>query len=262
MRIHHLNCGTLRPILPRVKTIVYVLLVETNQGPVLIDTGLGSRDYASASRKLALFLRVMGVRRDPKETAAAQVRRLGFSPEAVGHIVLTHMHFDHAGGMFDFPQAQVHVSRVEFEAAVARRGALAVAYEPEQWAHGPRWVLHESWDRDWYGFRAATVLQGLVPEILLIPLPGHTRGHCGVAIQQPGGWLLQCGDAASPFHPEADLDPGDTTRHALRLLPRGFVERAMGTHVARLRALAREHGDQVTLVSAHDIFSFDRHRVS
>src|SRR3546814_2886084 len=48
----------------------------------------------------------------------------------------------------------------------------------------------------WFGFEAVRDLDGLPPEILLVPLPGHTWGHSGVAVQEDGGgWLLHAGDA-------------------------------------------------------------------
>ena len=49
MSIHHLNCGTMRPYLPSLKSLNYCLLVETNQGLILVDTGFGTRDYLAPS---------------------------------------------------------------------------------------------------------------------------------------------------------------------------------------------------------------------
>src|SRR3546814_19578588 len=52
------------------------------------------------------------------------------------------------------------------------------------------------WGERWFGFEAVRDLDGLPPEILLVPLPGHTWGHSGVAVQEDGGgWLLHAGDA-------------------------------------------------------------------
>src|SRR3546814_20988035 len=52
------------------------------------------------------------------------------------------------------------------------------------------------WGERWFGFEAVRDLDGLPPEILLVPLPGHTWGHSGVAVPEDGGgWLLHAGDA-------------------------------------------------------------------
>lgn len=48
----------------------------------------------------------------------------------------------------------------------------------------------------WFGFEAVRALDGLPPEILVVPLPGHTWGHAGIAVDRGAeGWLLHAGDA-------------------------------------------------------------------
>lgn len=78
MKIHHLNCETLKAPFVQINTIVYCLLVETSQGLVLIDTGFGSRDYTHPAQKMRFFLRWMSVPKLQEETALAQVQSLGF----------------------------------------------------------------------------------------------------------------------------------------------------------------------------------------
>jgi len=61
MKIHHLNCGSLRGRFPRVEAIVYCLLIETAYGLVLVDTGLGPQDYLNPSPLLLFFMSWVGV---------------------------------------------------------------------------------------------------------------------------------------------------------------------------------------------------------
>ncbi len=260
MTIYHLNCGSLKTPFPHgLRTITYCLLVETNRGLLLVDTGFGKLDYAAPSRRMRFFLPLMGVPRDPDETAAHQVVDLGFNTRDVRHIVQTHLHIDHAGGLRDFPDAEVHLYRRELEAASKPRAPMEVAYDPAHWSHGPKWVLHDQSVEQWFGFDCIPIVEGLEPRVLLVPLTGHTRGHCGVAIGTPEGWLLHCGDAASPFHREADPHDLDASLQRLNFLPDGFARSMIGHHVPRLRQLILDHGNEVELISAHDIYSFERH---
>ncbi len=236
--------------------MVYCLLVETGAGLVLIDTGFGTQDYSQPSSKMRFFLTWMGVPRDPEETAIRQIENLGYQPEDIKDIIQTHLHIDHAGGLADFPWARVHVYKKEYQAIQHPKGLMEFAYVKEHWAHGPHWVIHEGPLVDWYGLEAIPILETPEADFLLIPFPGHTRGHCGVAIGKPGNWLLHCGDAASPYHPGSDLHNRGRSAYYLKFLPDWLVNQILGDHMPRLRALLEQHKDEIKAISAHDIYSF------
>lgn len=224
------------------------LLVETNQGLLLVDTGLGLHDYARPTRMMSDFMTVMRAVRDPEIAIVRQVTRMGYMPEDIRHIVLTHLHLDHAGGLPDFPQAQVHVYRREFEAWKRPRKLLEIAYNKPDFTHGPLWNIHELSGQKWFDFEALR-LPGILPEVWLVPLPGHTRGHCGVALQTEGGWIFHCGDAA-PVNLQFNF------------LPVLLYRPTIGPHVPRLRAFAETHPD-VRLIAGHmklNIFQAEVHK--
>src|SRR5512138_1773774 len=106
MTIRFLNCFTCNARLPAsLRTGGLCLLVETERGLLLVDTGLGQDDYIHQSGMLRLFRVITICPLDPREAAVRQVAALGYRPADVTDIVLTHMHFDHCGGLPDFPAA-------------------------------------------------------------------------------------------------------------------------------------------------------------
>ncbi|MBI2734340.1 MAG: hypothetical protein HYX44_13875 [Aquabacterium sp.] len=88
--------------------------------------------------------------------------------------------------------------------------------------------------------------------MLLIPLTGHTQGHCGVAVRGDDGWLLHCGDAYF-FRGEMDIDEPHCPM-GLRLF-QSLVQMDGASRLAnqlRLRELKQQHRQEVTLFCAHD----------
>ncbi len=276
MRVHHLNCGTMCPLGGRLmdgtsrglqaRLTCHCLLLETDgSGLVLVDTGLGMRDVrAPAPRLSRFFLTVNRIQLDPEETAVRQVERLGFAARDVRHIVLTHLDFDHAGGLEDFPEAEVHLLAAEADAARDRGTFNARArYRPLQWDNVQHWNRYAVGvgGEPWFGFEAVRDLQGLPPEILLVPLAGHTRGHSGVAVRTDGGgWLLHAGDA---YFFRGEMRGRPRCPPGLRL----FQRRAQASGEERrrtqqrLRELAASRPD-VRIISAHDPVEFDALRAA
>lgn len=263
MRIHHLNCGCMCPIGGKLwdgvstgmtgHLVCHCLLVETDSGLVLVDTGFGSRDVEDPYGRLSpFFIHVNRIQLEHRYTALDQVRSRGFSPHDVRHIVLTHLDFDHAGGLEDFPDAVVHVLQPEAEVAEVRRGLIqSRRYRPEQWDEVRNWRFYNRGGERWFGFDAVRDLDDLPPEILMIPLPGHTVGHAGIAIDTPDGWLLNAGDAYFHRH-EMDPEPRCTPGLAAyqRLME---MDRPTRLHnQERLRRLANDGRSGVRVFCSHD----------
>lgn len=205
---------------------------------MLVDTGFGTRDYRAPTRSMNFFLNLLRSPRDVNETALHQVQRLGMESEAVKHIIQTHLHLDHAGGLPDFPQADVHVLKAEYEHVMSHRGW---EYHSEHWAHGPHWVCHELEGEKWYDFDAIR-LNDFEPEIWLVPLTGHTPGHMAVAVKHAQGWIFHGGDAV-PFDVKIDD------------VPEWISRRILGPHLPRLRELIKSH-PEVQVVGSHMDLSF------
>lgn len=254
MKVHHLNCGSMSAGL-----VAHCLLIESGGSLTLVDTGFGTADVEEPGARLGWTRHLLRPRLDIGDTAFHQIQALGFTATDVRDIVLTHMDYDHAGGLSDFPWARVHVHGPELRHALHPTPLTRWRYRSRQWSHGPDWAVNERSGGDtWFGFYAVRPIAGLGDEITIVPLYGHTVGHVGVAVRTPTGWLLHAGDAfLSPLqlHP---MLPG------LLLAGAAFGEPDVGLAVARiantarLAELARTRRGEVTLFSSHDRRAFSR----
>jgi glyoxylase-like metal-dependent hydrolase (beta-lactamase superfamily II) len=270
MRIHHLSCGSLCPHggrliggeggpLSRAQVICHCLLIESSDGLVLVDTGFGTADARNPAQLGQPFRAFLSPRPRYEETALAQVEALGFAAADVRQIVATHLDPDHAGGLPDFPTAEVHVLAPELAAALNPSLRDRPRYRRAHIGHGPRWVEHRSeagGDR-WFGFESVRILPGLDVEVALVPLIGHSLGHTGVAVNSGEGWLLHCGDA---FFNHGEMATPPTCPPMLTVFQRLLAadNSARRANATRLRELAASHGDEVTLFSAHDPHELER----
>ncbi|HEY0043631.1 MAG TPA: MBL fold metallo-hydrolase [Allosphingosinicella sp.] len=276
MRIHHLNCGTDCPFGGALfdgrsvgltgRLVCHCLLIESDaHGLILIDTGYGLKDvhhpHRPPSPRITKTMRAMlNIKLREEETAIRQIEALGFAPSDVRHIVLTHLDFDHAGGLEDFPGATVHVMDAEFTAATGPRTGFVPRnrYRPSQLDEVRNWRRYGGTGEAWFGFPAVRGLEGLPPEILMVPMPGHTWGHAGIAIQSDAGWLLHAGDAY--FY------RGEVRQEKRKCTPglRGYqtmmeVNRAARlTNQERVRRLSIDHASEVKVLCAHDPVEFER----
>jgi glyoxylase-like metal-dependent hydrolase (beta-lactamase superfamily II) len=273
MRIHHLNCVSSCPlggrlmdgrtpgVLGRGELCCHCLLLETGNELVLVDTGFGLRDVANPrSRLSSFFLALLSPDFREDMTAVRQIEKLGFSAADVRHIVLTHLDFDHAGGLDDFPHATVHMMMQERDYAVQQKTWLdRQRFRPQQWSSHNRWkVYNPTRGESWHGFDCVRDIAGLPPEILLVPLPGHTYGHAGVAIQDSERWLLQAGDAYF-YHREMNVDDPWCTpglNFYQDMMEKDRTLRLSNQH--RLRQLRKTRGEEIEIFCSHDPIEFER----
>ncbi|GGD30822.1 MBL fold metallo-hydrolase [Nocardioides daphniae] len=258
MKVHHLNCGSMST--PFGPFVCHVLLLETERsGLVLVDSGFGTADIADPRRRLGPTRHLLRPALDPAETALRQVEALGHSAADVQHVVVTHLDYDHIGGLSDFPHAQVHLTAAEAQGGL-RTPSLRDArrFRPQQWSHGPRFVEHADFADTWLGFGAAKQLDQVADGLVLVPLPGHTRGHTCVAVDTGGRWLLHVGDAAEHRGWFEDVPVPRGVRLAEWML--ATDRSVLGDNRRRLRELARHHAADVDIVTAHDPVQLERFR--
>jgi glyoxylase-like metal-dependent hydrolase (beta-lactamase superfamily II) len=243
--IHHINCGTL--IVQGYPTVVcHCLLLEDRGRLVLVDTGIGLLDVQNPVARLGQpLIDAAGFQFNEADTAVRRIEALSFQAKDVRHIILTHLDPDHAGGLADFPQAQVHVSEEEHTHALSGHWR----YVPAQFANGPNWKAYPPSTRSWYGLEARPVELDFDSEVLLIPLFGHTLGHCGVAVQQGTRWLLHAGDAYY-LRVELTQDNHPVSQFAAA---RADDDAQRRESLEQLRRLVRDHADEIDVFGYHDI---------
>lgn len=253
MKIHHLNCGSMHPIGAPCGLVCHVIVLETPGGLALIDSGLGLLDVSQPGRRFGTSRHLIRPALNVEETAIVQLERLGFHPKDVRHILLTHFDADHVGGLADFPWASVHLTSEEAFAAqhpqtLVERGR----YLPAPREHRPRLVEHKVRDSEsWRGFAAAKPLTEVADGLIMLSLPGHTRGHAAYAIETGGRWILQVGDA---FYHRGQIDGRGGTPLTLRAMERLVAHdwRRVQANHDRISEIYASGAKDLSLVNSHD----------
>src|SRR5919201_2450310 len=146
------------------------------------------------------FFRLGRFELGPDDEAAAQLRRLGWEPEDVRWVVLSHLHTDHVGGLAPFAHADVVVARGEWERARGLAGRLR-GYLPQHWPKGLEARLVDL-DGPALGPFPGTHDVAGDGSMLLVPTPGHTPSHVGLVVRGESRTYLLAGDVA---HTAAEL---------------------------------------------------------
>ncbi|HEV3282764.1 MAG TPA: N-acyl homoserine lactonase family protein [Solirubrobacteraceae bacterium] len=229
--------------------IVAFLLEHPSAGLVLVDTGF-HRSIAEGppqerARNLGPIGRVMArdVRMRPEQSVVAQLGALGIDPAEVRLVVMTHLHFDHASALSDFPGATVLVSEQEWNSATARAGIVR-GYSKAQLDPGPRYTTLDfagpSAAR--YGpFEHALDVFG-DGSLMLVSTPGHSAGHLSLIVRLSEREALLTGDATYTL---ATLREG-------RRPWRSEDAKAFERSVSELAAWDREHPDAI-VIPGHDM---------
>jgi N-acyl homoserine lactone hydrolase len=140
--------------------------------------------------------------RDPHQVPANALHAAGINPADVEFVLLTHLHWDHAGNCNLFPDARVLVQQQELRYAIApgrffRRSFLSTL---------------GGWERPPYLVPRLDVVDGqaaIAPGVSVVPMPGHTPGSQAVIVNTSLGRFAIAGDAICTYENiEADLPPG------------------------------------------------------
>jgi N-acyl homoserine lactone hydrolase len=177
-----------------------VFLTETDTGYVLIDSGCNEEIIWDPDRCPVYYSAFRHPVLRPEDTLLRRLDSIGVQPSTVTHVVITHLHSDHAGGIRLFPDASIVVQRPEYERAMAQVNPFQPYFRADWDLPTTRWVVIEG-DVE------------VAPGVTALATYGHTPGHQAALVELPRtGAVLIPGDAGDLVRNfEEDIPPGGAT---------------------------------------------------
>lgn len=174
----------------------FVWVIRNADRTILVDTGFGERSAKLRGRELL---------RCPIEA----LRHLGIEPEAVRDVIITHLHYDHAGNIDKLPNARFHIQEDEMHYACGHhmcQGLFRHAYDIEDVVSMVRRVYAER-----VQFHQGD--QVLAPGVELVLIGGHTKGLQSVRVHTQRGWVVLASDASHYYDNMMEISPFPIVYH-------------------------------------------------
>lgn len=215
-----------------------IFAIDTDDGWVVFDTGcdpLVMKDPEAAWGRLASAFQVEMTEED---TQLARLESIGLTPDRIAHVVVSHLHMDHAGGMQFFPSSRIWLQKAEMRWAM---------YPDRVGAGG---FVRRDFDRSELHFELLEGDAEIVPGVFAILTDGHTPGHQSLVVDLPSGRFVLTGDCA----------------YEHRQIERGVPPPVAIDEVAAARSLARVRGfaarDGATVIVNHDAEAWKSVRIA
>lgn len=210
------------------------LLVETPAGRVLVETGIGER----------LDERGRAWRGYGGEPIVPTLEQAGFDPASVDIVAMSHLHYDHAGGLLRadgsraFPRARIVAQRAEWEIALSDNPRIVASYDQ------PELRLVRAWGEE----GAADGEVELLPGVTVVPTGGHTAGHQAILVRGGGGPGAAGGRTVAFF--------GDIAMRPWSANPRwipAFDDFPLDSVALKASLFARAAEERWTVVLSHEV---------
>ncbi len=209
-------------------------LIDHPKGLVVFDTGLNLDTVPDFMKK--------DISSVPEQRIDRQMVRLGYRPEEVKYVILSHMHVDHVGGMVLFPHATF----------IVRKEELRMAWWPETYEGGYSFV-------DYKDTRGYKYIQPRDEEevdvffdrsLILVDTRGHSRGHQSLIVDLPkSGRMVLAGDA---------VQVGEN-------LTKGYLPGICWNSEMAVRSIEKlQHMERegMQIILGHDLASFERLKIA
>lgn len=177
---HHRGAGQM------IEAPILAYLIETKNGRILYDVGCDYNKIADSALKAKYYNPEVFSFGAPKmqesQRLPYQLARLGLAVADIDVVFLSHLHFDHAGGLCDLCGAEIHIQADELAAAANPSSDLA--YFANEVVPQASWQIQQG-------------EYALSTGVHAIASPGHTAGHMSLWIEMPtGAPIILAGDAA------------------------------------------------------------------
>ena len=170
---------------------IFCFAIEHPEGVIVVDVGETTDVFEPRAVDLGARLLVDrdSLDLEPADELASQLEMTGIDPAAVSTVVLTHLHFDHAGAVGAFPNADVLVSRREY---LAHR-LLPLGSSVHRWPDDlePTRLTYD--DGPFGPFEASHRLTES-GDVIVVPTSGHTPGHQSVIVREEDALVCLAGD--------------------------------------------------------------------
>jgi N-acyl homoserine lactone hydrolase len=197
MRLYAFHCGGERadmaafdPFDPAVGTPIeipyFFFLIQHERGNVIFDSGAHPSLATNPRERLGDEADNWEIVMTPQDGVVDRLATLGVAAEDITHVVQSHLHYDHAGGIEFFPHAPIYVQRTE----------LAFAHDPPVYQAGL--YVKADFDLPSIRWREVDGEHDVFGDgrILLVPTPGHCAGHQSMIVRLDSRVVILLADAA------------------------------------------------------------------
>ena len=202
--------------------------IDTDDGWIVYDTGCDPDVTIKPDVVWGKLAKAYQIEMKDEDHQLERLRSVGIDPKDVTHVVASHLHMDHAGGLRFFPNSKIHVQKAEF-----------------RWAHFPDKIgapgyVRTDFDYSNLNYQLDEGDTEVVPGVHVILTDGHTPGHQSLIVDLPSGRFILTGDCA---YERSQIDKGIPP-------PVTTDDIAAVRSLARIRAM--EVRDGATTLVAHD----------
>lgn len=168
------------------------VIEHPREGVILFDTGYSSRFFEQTKYfPERLYSLITPVTLSPGQSAVEQLLAQGISLRDVRHVVVSHFHADHVGGVADFPHSTYIYRDRGYEAVrhLGRLGAVRAGFLsgllPGDFTHRARVLVDQDFRVGQYGFHDFDMACDLFGDgqVLAVDLPGHAIGQIGLLVR-------------------------------------------------------------------------------